>query len=60
MHNGACRVFFEESSGKVYNTNASQITLLNVQNQMEGEAKKAGFESENDVVAYIKELRKSR
>ena len=60
MHNGACRGFFEESSGKVYNTNASQITLLNVQNQMEGEAKKAGFESENDVVAYIKELRKSR
>ena len=60
MHNGACRSFFEESSCKVYNTNASQITLLNVQNQMEGEAKKAGFESENDVVAYVKELRKSR
>lgn len=60
MYNGACRSFFEESSGKVYNTNASQITLLNVQNQMEGEAKKAGFESEDDVVAYIKELRKSR
>ena len=48
------------SRGKVYITNASQITLANVQTQMQGEAKKAGFETEDDVVAYIKELRKSR
>ena len=37
---------------------ASQITLANVQSQMKGEAKKAGFKTEDDVVAYIKELRK--
>ena len=54
------KVFFEESSGRIYITNSSQITLVNVQAQMQDEAKKAGFETEDDVVAYIKELRKSR
>ena len=54
------KVFFEESRGKVYITNASQVTLANVQAKMKGEAKKAGFQTEDDVVAYIKELRNSR
>lgn len=54
------KVFFEESRGKVYITNASQVTLANVQAQMKGEAKKVGFQTEDDVVAYIKELRKTR
>ena len=54
------KVFFEESKGKVYITNASQITLSNVQTQMQGEAEKVGFQTEDDVVAYIKELRKSK
>ena len=54
------KIFFEESRGKVYITKASQITLSNVQSQMKGEAKKAGFQTEDDVVSYIKELRKSR
>lgn len=54
------KVFFEEISGKVYITNASQITLANVQTQMQGEAEKAGFQTEDDVVAYIKELRKAK
>jgi antitoxin PrlF len=54
------KVFFEENDGKVYIANASQITLANVQAKMEGEAKNAGFETEDDVVAYIKELRKSK
>ena len=54
------KVFFEESRGKVYITNASQITLTNVQAQMQGEAEKAGFQTEDDVVAYIKELRKAK
>lgn len=53
------KVFFEESKGRVYITNASQITLTDVQIQMQGEAQKAGFQSEDDVTAYIKELRKS-
>lgn len=54
------KIFFVENSGKVYITNASNITLSNVQNQMQGEAEKAGFQTEDDVVAYIKELRKAR
>lgn len=54
------KVFFEESNGKIYIANASQITLSNIQTQMQGEAKNAGFNSEEDVVAYIKELRKSK
>ena len=54
------KALFEESRGKVYITNASQITLANVQTQMQGEAEKAGFQTEDDVVAYIKELRKAK
>ena len=54
------KVYFEEKKGKVYIANASQIALANVQNQMQGEAEKAGFQTEEDVVAYIKELRKTR
>ena len=54
------KVYFEESRGKFYITNASQITLSNAQDQMQGEAGKVGFQTEDDVIAYIKELRKVR
>ena len=54
------KVFFEESRGKIYITNASQISFSNIQDQMQGEAGKAGFQTEDDVIAYIKELRKIR
>ena len=54
------KVYFEESRGKIYITNASQITLSNAQDQMQGEAGKVGFETEDDIIAYIKELRKVR
>ena len=54
------KVFFEENRGKIYITNASQITLSNIQSQMQGEAEKAGFKTEDDVVEYIKELRKAK
>ncbi|WP_428771822.1 AbrB/MazE/SpoVT family DNA-binding domain-containing protein [Treponema sp. HNW] len=54
------KIFFEEKKGKMYITNASQITLSHAQAQMQGEAKKAGFQTEDDVIAYIKELRKAR
>lgn len=54
------KVLFEESRGKVYITNAAQITLANVQVQMQSEAKKAGFETDDDVIVYINELRKSK
>nr|WP_246473195.1 hypothetical protein [Treponema parvum] len=46
--------------GKIYITNASQITLSNIQAQMQGQAEKADFQTEDDVITYIKELRKAR
>jgi AbrB family looped-hinge helix DNA binding protein len=54
------KIFFEEDDGKIYITNASLVTLSSVQSEMKGEAEKAGFESEDDVVAYIKELRSNK
>ena len=54
------KVFFKGNRGKVYITNASQISLSNIQSQMQGEAEKAGFQTEDDVITYIKELRKAR
>ena len=41
----------------MYIANASQITLSNIQTQMRGEAEKEGFQTEDDVVAYIQELK---
>ncbi|MBR4375646.1 MAG: hypothetical protein IKS91_01315 [Spirochaetia bacterium] len=37
-----------------------KITLANLQVAMAGEAEKAGFSSEEDVVSYIKDLRKAK
>lgn len=55
------KIFFEESDdGKIYITNASLVTLANIQDKMNGEAENAGFNSEEDVVNYIKELRKNK
>ena len=54
------KVFFEENKGRGYITNASQITLSEVQSEMRGESEKAGFQTEDDVVSYIKELRLQR
>ena len=51
------KVFFEEKQGRIYIANASQMALSAIQNQMKGEAEKAGFRTEDDVMAYIKELR---
>lgn len=38
-------------------TSKEKIILANLQVAMTGEAEKAGFSSEDDVVSYIKELR---
>ena len=54
------KVFFEERQGKIYIANASQVALSEIQKQMKGEAEKVGFQSEDDVISYIKELRASR
>lgn len=54
------KVFFEERKDKVYIANASQTVLADIQKKMQEEAAKVGFQSEDDVVAYIKELRRVR
>lgn len=51
------KVFFSEEKGKVIFQNASQVALASFQKEMTGEAKKTGFESEEDVINYIKEIR---
>ena len=51
--------FFLEENGKIFFQNASQVALRRFQEEMTGEATKAGFESEEDVVRYIKDLRSS-
>ncbi|GAB6277574.1 putative transcriptional regulator [uncultured spirochete] len=51
------KVFFIEENGKIIFQNAAQTALSTFQNEMVGEATKAGFSSEDDVVQYIKNLR---
>ena len=51
------KVFFIEEKGKIYFENASQVALGRLQEAMTGEPDKAGFQDEEGVVRYIKELR---
>ena len=53
------KVFFLEEKGKVFFQNASQVALQTFQEKMQGEALKAGFASEEDVINYISDLRKT-
>ncbi|MFZ4617000.1 MAG: AbrB/MazE/SpoVT family DNA-binding domain-containing protein [Rectinemataceae bacterium] len=53
------KVSFQEEQGKIYFQNASQGSLRQFQDAMTGQAAQAGFESEEDVVQYIKSLRNS-
>jgi antitoxin PrlF len=53
------KVFFLEEKGKIYFQNASHVALRKFQEEMTGEAVKVGFESEEDVVRYINDLRSS-
>jgi AbrB family looped-hinge helix DNA binding protein len=51
------KVFFIEEKGKIYFQNSSQIALVEFQDEMKGQAVKSKFNSEEDVVSYIKNLR---
>lgn len=53
------KVFFFEEKGKIFFQNASQVALRNFQEEMAGEAIKAGFTSEEDVINYINDLRRN-
>jgi AbrB family looped-hinge helix DNA binding protein len=54
------RILFFEENGKYFLQNTASIALKNIQNIMEGEAERAGFEDPEDVVKYIKSRRKIR
>jgi AbrB family looped-hinge helix DNA binding protein len=50
-------IFFEEN-GKYYLQNSNSAALKVIQKEMEGEAEKAGFRNPDDVVKYIKDMRR--
>ena len=57
------KIVFFEDNGKYFFQNSASIAvkaLENFQNNMKGEAEKAGFKDSDDVVKYIKSLRKTR
>lgn len=61
------KILFFEENGKYFLKNSNSIILSDfsnalekIQNNMKGEAEKAGFKSPNDVTQYIKSLRKAK
>jgi len=52
------KVIFVEGDGGVLMFNSSLIALKQLQNDMAGEAEKAGLITEDDVVALCREVRK--
>ena len=57
---GGKLAFIDGDDGNVYVVNSSLLALKTIQSEMAGQAKKAGFAKEDDVVAYIKEMRKGK
>jgi excinuclease UvrABC nuclease subunit len=51
-------VFFEEN-GKYFLQNSNAVVLAAFQKEMKGAAEEAGFNNPDDVVTYIKQLRKN-
>ena len=47
-----------EEQGRFYMENPAMAALRRVQKAFEGEAEKAGFHNEEDLMAYLKEVRK--
>ena len=57
------KILIFEENGKYFFQNSASIALKaleNFQNSMKGEAEKAGFNDPEDVVQYIKSLRKEK
>jgi AbrB family looped-hinge helix DNA binding protein len=52
------KVVFIKSENGIMLANSNKVAWENIQGVMEGEAEKAGFHSEEDVVDYCKEIRK--
>jgi AbrB family looped-hinge helix DNA binding protein len=51
-------VAFVEEDGKVYVLNTSLLALQTMQQKMRGMAESAGFNTPDDVAAYIRNMRK--
>jgi AbrB family looped-hinge helix DNA binding protein len=54
------KIIFIEENGKYYFQNSNSLVLANFQNNMRGAAEEAGFNDPNDVVKYIRQLRKNK
>ena len=51
-------LFLEEDNGRVYFENSALLAFSRIQDTMAGEAQKAGFNSEQDMQNYMREIRK--
>ena len=54
------KVLFFEENGRFILQNSNSVALSDFQKAMKGEAKKAGFNSPEDVTDYIKQMRKTK
>lgn len=54
------KVLFLEEAGRIYLTNSSMEAVHEAQRAFAGEAERVGLETEEDVVAMIKEVREER
>ena len=54
------KVLFLEEAGRIYLENSSMEALREAQTAFAGEAERVGFETEEDVVAMIREMRMER
>ena len=51
-------LFLEEDNGRIYFENSALLAFNRIQDAMTGEAQKAGFNSEQDMQNYMREIRK--
>ena len=54
------KVLFVEDGGRIYVMNSSMDALREAQSAFAGEAKTAGLNDDNDVMAMIKDMRKGK
>lgn len=54
------KILFIQKGNDVIIKNSAMIALENIQDEFDGEAKRLGLETEDDVVEMIKEYRKNK
>jgi AbrB family looped-hinge helix DNA binding protein len=54
------KILFFEENGKYFLQNSASFALKTIQDNMKGEAERAGFNNPDDVAKYIKSRRKLR